>query len=599
MGKKGALICGIILMAAVVVGFGYTRSDFMFLSEIEPGMTGIGKTIVAGDTISEFNVSVIGVIDEPGDSSDFIVVRVSGTAIGRAGGIAQGMSGSPIYINGKLIGALSRAAAWSKELTPIGLVTPIEQMLRIIDSMHDTPVSSRPDTDAVLAGVTLRDQSAPPSSAELYSAPNTIFAYPVSSPLLVSGLSGRSLTMLMEGYAAKPPTGLVSDFLPTMVAPRMSGLSQFGLHLNPISGGTTDKTGSVLDLQPGSGIGVALASGDVTIGALGTVTYRDSNFVLAFGHPFLSNGDSDFPLTSVHIYDTMKAYNASFKLGTIGKTLGTILQDRACGIGGAIGRQASTINFGIGVLDLDTKKTKNFQIQLVDEPRIMPNLILATGLNAIDETLDRIGQGTVEVNYQIIGDGMSAPLERRDLFLSTQDIAMYPPWQLAGIVNFLQYNDFTDPQITRITATMQITHKIKAMHINHLKLDKDSYAPGDTIHYTVDLQTYQGGTKKVEGDIAVPEDLLADDITVRAYSGPRLLEEGESPKEFQSLDDVVQAIEDLPTYDTLTVELFAWDYASPNGMQGIDKVRTAVTGYFLYDKREVTVPLTSPDNSKK
>ena len=598
MGKKEALICGIILMAVVVVGFGYTRSDFMFLNEIEPGMTGVGKTIVAGDTISEFNVSVIGVIDEPGDSSDFIVVRVSGAAIGRSGGIAQGMSGSPIYIDGKLIGALSRAAAWSKELTPIGLVTPIEQMLRIIDSMHNTPVSSRPSTDAILAGVTLSEIATPPSSEKVLNSPNTIFAYPVSSPLLVSGLSGRSLTTLMDGYSKQPPTGLVSDFLPVTVAPHMSGLSSFGLRLNPISGAAKDNTGTTTDMQPGGGIGVALASGDVTIGALGTVTYRDKNLVIAFGHPFLSNGNADFPLTSVHIYDTMRSYDASFKLGTLGKALGTILEDRSSGIGGEIGRQAKTIDFGIGVLDLDTKKAKNFQINLVDEPRIMPNLILATGMNAIDETLDRIGQGTVEVNYQIIGDGMTKPLERRDLFLSTQDIAVYPPWQLAGIVNFLQYNDFTDPKITRITATMQITHKIKAMHINHLKLDKDSYAPGDTIHYTVDLQTYQGGTQTVKGDIAVPKTLQADDITVRAYSGPRPLEEGETPVEFQSLDDVVKAIEDLPTYDTLTVELFAWAYISPNGMQGIDKVRTKITGYFLYDKREVTVPLVVSDNSE-
>ncbi|HHR85814.1 MAG TPA: hypothetical protein ENL23_05650 [Candidatus Acetothermia bacterium] len=597
MRKKGALICIIILATAAVIGYGYTRSDFMFLSEIEPGMTGVGKTIVSGDTISEFNVSVIGVIDEPGDASDFIVVRVSGEAIGRSGGIAQGMSGSPVYIDGKLIGALSRAAAWSKELTPIGLVTPIEQMLRIIDSMHDTSVSSRPNSDAILAGVRLCDRAAPPSSAELSSLPNTIFAYSVSSPLIVSGLSGRSLTTLMDGYSATQPTGLVGDFLPTSVAPRFTGLSSFGLRLNPVSGGATNETESELDLVPGSGIGVALASGDVTIGALGTVTYRDNDLVVAFGHRFISNGAADFPLTSVRIYDTMRAYDASFKLGTIGETLGTILEDRASGIGGAIGRQASMIGLGIGVLDLDTQATKNFQIQLVDEPRIMPNLILATGLNAIDETLDRIGQGTVEVNYQIIGDGMPAPLQRRDLFLSTQDIAIYPPWQLAGIVNFLQFNDFTDPQITRITATMQITHKIKAMHINHLELDKDSYAPGETIHYTVDLQTYQGGTQTVEGDIIVPDWLFADDITVRAYGGPRLLEEGEAPLEFQSLDDVIQAIEDLPTYDTLTVELFAWDYASPNGMQGVDKVRTDVTGYFLYDTREVTVPLIFLDNA--
>ncbi|RLE37466.1 hypothetical protein DRJ12_02830, partial [Candidatus Acetothermia bacterium] len=201
-------------------------------------------------------------------------------------------------------------------------------------------------------------------------------------------------------------------------------------------------------------------------------------------------------------------------------------------------------------------------------------------------------QGTVEVNYQILGDGMPKPLERHDLFLSTQDVAIYPPWQLANIVDFLNYNDFQDPQITRIAASMQVTKALKAIHINHLELDSDSYSPGDTIHYTVELQTYQGETKTVNGEIEIPDDLDAysvDYITVRAYGGPRELESGENPREFRSLEELIDAVEDLPSYDTLTVELFAPDPYSPylDALQGIDKVRQNFTGYFLYDSREV------------
>ncbi len=128
--RKGLFVlCGIAVVALTITGFAADRSQFLFLGDIRIGMRGVGKTVVAGDQVAEFAVEVLGIIDEPGDRSDFIVVRVSGEAIGRSGGIAQGMSGSPVYVDGKLIGALSRAAAWSKEITPIGLVTPIEQML--------------------------------------------------------------------------------------------------------------------------------------------------------------------------------------------------------------------------------------------------------------------------------------------------------------------------------------------------------------------------------------------------------------------------------------------------------------------------------------
>ena len=595
MKRITSMVAITLLIAGIAVtGLAYDRGDFLFLDEIELGMHGIGKTIVAGDVISEFNVEILGVIDEPGERTDFIVVRVSGEAIGRSGGIAQGMSGSPVYIDGKMIGALSRAASWSKEITPIGLVTPIEQMLGIIDVINGTSIASRPSEETLLTGVSLAEVDAPPTITALQAAPDTIFAYPVSSPLLVTGLSGRALETLMDGTTT-PPDCLLSNFLPTGLPSTVSGLSSFGLRLNPIAGGATGNTDGGAPLQPGSAIGVALASGDVTIGALGTLTYEEGNAIVGFGHPFLSNGTAAFPLTTVHIYDTMKAYDASFKLGTLGESIGTILEDRMPGIGGRIGEEPELIDLSLGVLDLDRNRSQNFRIDLVDEPRIMPNLLLATGFEAIDATLDRIGQGTVEVSYQILGDGMPFPLERHDLFLSTQDVAIYPPWQLAGIVNFLQYNDFQDPEITRIAASMQITQEIRAMHINHLELDQNAYAPGDTVHYTIELQTYHGEKQTQEGEITIPIDLLADDITVRAYSGPRFLEEGESPVEFESLGELIEAIEELPSYDTLTVELFAWDYTSPNGLQGIDKVRTEITGYFLYDEREVSVPLFLPE----
>lgn len=598
MRRASAIVCGVLLALNVSAGLAYDRDEFLFLNEIEIGMRGIGKTVVAGDVISEFAVEVLGVIDEPGEHSDFIVVRVSGEAIGRSGGIAQGMSGSPIYINGKLIGALSRAAAWSKEITPIGLVTPIEQMLEVLDSMKDKTVSFRTAEEALLAEVRLVKLDSPPDATLLEGSPNTVFAYPVSAPLLVSGLSGRGLEVLMNGVDRQgAPAGLLRDFFAFKIAPAVRGLSSYGLCLNPLSGGTGGRSSGEDVLEPGDAIGVALASGDVTIGALGTLTYREGTAIVGFGHSFLSNGEAAFPLTTAHVYDTMKAYDASFKLGTVGDSIGAIIEDRMSGIAGLIDRPVGMIDLALGVFNIDTKRTENFQIELVDEPRIMGELLLATGFEAIDATLDRIGQGTVEVSYQILGDGMPFPLERRDVFLSTLDIAIYPPWQLAGLVSILQYNAFQDPKITRIAASMQVTQELKAMHINHLEVDQGFYEPGDTIHYTVELQTYHGEKQIAEGEIEIPADLIADYITVRAYGGPRYLESGESPREFNDLAELIEAIEDLPSYDTLTVELFAPEPFSPylDALQGVEEVETELTGYFLYDEREVNAFLLPPE----
>jgi len=597
--RRSLLACGIVLIAACSIALAYDRSEFLFLDEVEIGMTGIGKTIVAKDVIDEFAVEVLGILDQPGTLSDFIVVRVSGDAIGRSGGIAQGMSGSPIYIDGKLIGALSRAAGWSKEITPIGLVTPIEPMLRVVDTADAAQRAAAPMTSSTLLDVAVVERFAPPDPSLVSASPNTIFAYPVDTPLIAAGLTGRSLDLLMEGSTAQdPPAGWIGDFFSIEDSMAFDGLSTLNLSLLPLA--AAQPAGVSIDpatLQPGSSIGVALASGDLTIGALGTLTYRDGDTLVGFGHPFIANGASQFPMTSVSVIDTMKSFQASFKLGTLGETIGTIFEDRTAAIGGRIGPLADTIELSLEVSDLDRDTAEIYDVELVDEPHLMPELLLATGFEAIDTTLDRVGQGTVEVTYTIDGPGMPLPLERTDTFFSSVDIAVYPPWQLAGIVSFLQYNAFEDPQIDRITASMSITEEIKGIQINDLELDSWIYTPGDTILFQIELQTYQGEMRIEEGEITIPENLYSDYVIVRAYGGPRYLEGGESAQTFTGLDELIDAVVTLPSYSRLTVELFAVDPYSPysDALYGVEEITFDYPGYVLYDEREEIAMLMGPE----
>jgi hypothetical protein len=606
-------VCVLLLVSASLGAGAYQRSEFLFLDEIKVGMTGIGKTIVAGDVVSEFAVEVLGVIDQPGTLSDFIVVRVSGEAIGRSGGIAQGMSGSPITIGGKLIGALSRAANWSKEITPIGLVTPIEPMLEVLDSARTLPMA--PASGSVIEGVQLVERAFAPSAAEIAAAPNVLFSYPVSTPLLAAGLSGRSTSILMGGGdSIRRPSGTLADFLPPQsMVPEVSGLSALGLDLLPLAGVTaTPASGAApplaagasaaaATLVPGGSLGVALVTGDISLGALGTVTYVDGPAVIGFGHPFISNGASVFPLTTASIVDTMKAFDASFKLGTLGQPIGVISEDRTAAIGGRIGGKASTIGLELAVLNLDDGSRRTLHADVVDEPRLLPELLLASGFEAIDSVLDRVGAGSVEVTYQIVGDGMPSPLERKDVFISTTDIALYPPWQLADIVAYLQYNEFADPKITQISASMRVTSELRAIRIESLVLDGFVYSPGDTIGFSLVLQTFQGERIVRTGEIVIPEDLMADEIVVRAYGGPRLLELGEEPETLESLADVIALIETIPTYETVTVEILAVDpYLSDGGeaLYGVAKARHDYPGYVVYDEREARalVLSSSTDN---
>jgi len=331
----------------------------------------------------------------------------------------------------------------------------------------------------------------------------------------------------------------------------------------------------------------------MSAGSLGTITYRDEDMLIGYGHPFINNGSSQFPLASVSIISTMKSFEASFKLGTLGDPLGTILEDRSAAIGGRLGPVADLIDLSLSVEDIDRHVQQDYAIGLIKEPQLVPDLLLSMGYQAIDTTIDRIGPGTVQVAYEIQGDNMPFPLERRDVFFSSSDIAVYAPWQMASIVAFLEYNAFDDPQITSISASMEITKEIRGIQINGLTVDRPYYSPGDMVNYEVVLQTFQGEERVESGSLQIPTDLLSDVIVIRAYGGPRYLEDGEVARELDGLGDLIDAIEDIPAYDELTVELFAVDLWSvdSSALFGVEDEAYDFPGYVIYDEREITVPL--------
>jgi hypothetical protein len=587
-----------LLFVALVLGVGIlvTAQEIMPLSEIRVGMRGVGKTIVAGEEPTDFAVEILGVIDQPGILGDFIVARVSGAAIGRAGGIAQGMSGSPVTIDGRLIGAVSRAANWSKDLTPIGLITPIEPMLTVLDAVREHEILPA-RSDATLDDLVVIDVDSPLALAFDPGIPGALLSAPVSVPIVTYGLPARAADVLMGTSRVDRPAGLFSDYVSlnpqAEAAVRMPGLSRFGLSLSPIAAAPVAEYGAPEDLVPGASIGVALATGDVTVGALGTVTYREGDAVIGFGHPFLSNGASSFPLTAVQIYDTIKSYQASFKLGALGRSLGSVLEDRTPAIGGMLGGTPPMIEMDVNVTDEDRGTERAFHVEIVPESRLMPELVFATGLATIDNTLDRVGPGTVDVTFTFEGEGLPRTAVRRDVFLSSLDVAVFPALQCAEIAAFLEYNPFADPAFDRISMSMSITEEIRAIEIGHLELDRLVYMPGDTIHYALELQTYRGERRFAEGEIVIPEDLYTDTIAVRAYSGPRLREAGEAPNEFGTLEDMIDLIENLPTYDLLTVELFALDLLSPipEAWVGLERIEVPFDGYVVFGEREVVAYL--------
>ncbi len=238
--------------------------EFMNVSEVQPGMTGYAKTVVHGTTIDTFPVEILGVMKNSGPSGDLVLAKFSGPLIEETGGIAQGMSGSPVYINGKLLGAV--AYGWSFTNSRVGMITPINDMIK-------------------LWNVPTREEIRPFNARESS-------LIPIATPLMTSGFDSVS-------------TAWMQSKLP-------------GYNFMPVDTASASSDSTALPLEPGSSVAAAFVNGDMKMGAIGTVTYVDNDQIVAFGHPFLKKGSINYFMHNAYIFTVVNNLSSSFKLGSIG-----------------------------------------------------------------------------------------------------------------------------------------------------------------------------------------------------------------------------------------------------------------------------------------
>ena len=340
--RRFALVGMGVLLAAFAWN-GAADDQFLFFEDLEVGMEGIGKTIVRGNEIRTFQARIVALVDSPGELNDFIEIRVSGDAIRESGGVAAGMSGSPIYVDGKLIGALSRAISFDASPSPFALVTPIEPMLDLVGATRQLAADQQVARgvldidparvgDAALSGYTeIELTDAVPAEAVRQLHPQRAYAVPIATPVMVSGMGTRAF----EWFSGGLPQGVARSG--ALAAPgREAFLRELGQGLPGRQATPVGALRGVDDLVPGGAVSVTLASGDVTIGSLGTVTYREDDVVLGFGHSFLFTGDVEYFLARAYIYDTLANLQTPFKFGASTERMGTLFQDRVQGIIGMV-----------------------------------------------------------------------------------------------------------------------------------------------------------------------------------------------------------------------------------------------------------------------
>ncbi len=435
----------------------WDSKKFMHVSELRPGMHGYALSVFKGTKIEKFGIEILGVVAKFNEGKDYIMFRAtSGPPVTRGLGIAEGMSGSPIYINNRLVGAISLGQQFGKD--PVGFATPIEDMF---DAWS-------PDLPAHIPTMS----AAPASATKLDSAGTQLDAASFQDvmPLTVSGMDAQSLSRL--------GTALAPFHFHVMAGGGMGD----DVDTNPLAANAT--------LQPGSAVGVALVQGDFDANATGTVTYRDGNRLLLFGHPFQNLGPIDAALTTAYVVDVYPSYQTSFKLGSPIKTVGRIFQDRPFSVGGVIGPMPQMIPMTITVNDESIHRNKVFHVRVINHPlltgRFIPSIAGAAIAQIHGDPGDSMATVSMDVDAEEIGH-----VKRTNTYYDPLSIDQAATGDLSSLMGLLSANPFYPIAVKSVAMTVTIRDRHDTAEIDHLFVNQSKYAPGDTVNVGVVLKPYK------------------------------------------------------------------------------------------------------------
>jgi len=476
-------------------GVGQPARPIFPLAEVRGGQRGVGKSVFRGTRVESFNIEIIGVLRRFEGTRSVILGRVlDGPVVTRKSGIIQGMSGSPVYIKGRLAGAIAYAWSWSKE--PITGITPIEEMLEAWQEGRAKPKAAPDSGGATAAPLQLRGQvignlmvGPRPSRPD---PPGTMTLTPLSGFVQASGLNQRARSQLAELLA---PYGM------RVVAGASGGME----HLRP-------------PLVPGAAVGAQLVGGDFDIAALGTVTMTEGKRVLAFGHPLFQLGEIDVPMTGAYVHDILPTLDISSKIMSSTQVVGRVLRDLQAGVAGEVGGKARMLPVTVQVADGDRGKTRRFELRVAQIRELLPALTGMSVLTAIDETRGRISRGTARVMVDLEVEGRPA-LRREEIAYSDGDAALAAvPAVVRPLATFID-SPFGKLRFQRLRVRVETQEERRTATIERATLPQARIKAGEEVTLAVTLRPYGRELAEVPVRLKVPADLPRSTLRVVISGG--------------------------------------------------------------------------------
>jgi len=498
------------------------------LRDIHTGMKGVAYTIFTGDQVEKMDVTVLGVLKNAmGPKQDVILVELSGADVAKTGVVA-GMSGSPVYFDGKLAGAIAlKIGTFTKDA--IAGVTPIQNMFAIQKAMANPPGNTN-GTPA--AAFSTPSQSS--ASSQKVALGDGRFLVPIETPLVFSGVMPQTLALFGKQFQAYG--------MSTMV------------------GGDASARPDDANLKPGDMVGMELVSGDLSMNAGCTVTAIVGDEVFVCGHPLFGFGSVALPMTRGHVVTTLASSLESTKIMNSGGPIGTVTQDRLTAVVGRLGASPPTLPVEVNVTT--PTEQRHFHFNVVQNPKLTPLLVATAAFNGIVSNTAYTEGTTLELNGHIDIAGHPS-VELRDMFSPT-DLPIPDGYQLAMAVQSafasIYTNPYEQPNVEKVTLNVTSRSENRWAAIDGAWTNKSEAQPGETIRVKVLLRPYRGIPFLREVPLTIPAQAARGNLQILVSDASSLdrmreLFPGASGAHLQDLNELIRVINRERQNDRLYVTL--------------------------------------------
>ncbi len=477
---------------------------FMPVSEIKVGMIGYGKTVLHDTTIESFPIKVIGIMKGWDYDDDLILIQVTGGPIVDKGyGSIEGMSGSPIYINNRLIGAY--ALGWSGQKDPIAGVTPIAAMLESYHTGSSKPPVSgtyRTASQPVRVHGQSYTQVTVARNTASKPAPGTLTLTPLATPVYVSGLAGAQLSTLQKT------------------------LEPLNLTVMPAAAAPPKAVAKPVKLEPGAMVGAGLFMGNIDGFAMGTVTYVKGNTILAFGHPFTNLGDVELPMVTAYVQTVVRTQASSFKLATRLAKVGTLVRDASHGVAGIVGKTPHLLVADMTVRNAETGFTRHLHEEFPQSRFFTARYLFSIAVYHALLTAGAPQDGSLDSDFT----GMySARFVYETEKYGTFEQHMSAAARVGGVnmplvegfllTDTLYSNPFEPVTVQHFTADIDYYPHADTARIIDLTPDRYAVRPGETVTLTVKLQPYGKPVETRTVSVRIPDNLTSPQVALMVLGG--------------------------------------------------------------------------------